>query len=81
MKRVVAITGVAGGIGRGTARVFYEAGWVVVGIDRKKADDVHDVHRFIHADISDTDAASASGRPAARITRFKPLAGTWSNGL
>lgn len=56
MKRVVAITGVAGGIGRGTARVFYEAGWVVVGIDRKKADDVHDVHRFIQADISDAEA-------------------------
>ncbi|HEX3359337.1 MAG TPA: SDR family oxidoreductase [Tepidisphaeraceae bacterium] len=56
MKRVVAITGVAGGIGRGTARVFYEAGWVVVGIDRKNADDVHDVHRFIHADISDDEA-------------------------
>ena len=56
MKRVVAITGVAGGIGRGTARVFYEAGWVVVGIDRKNADDMHDVHRFIHADISDADA-------------------------
>src|SRR5439155_25797177 len=56
MKRVVVITGVAGGIGRGTARVFYEAGWVVVGIDRKNADDMHDVHRFIHADISDADA-------------------------
>jgi NAD(P)-dependent dehydrogenase (short-subunit alcohol dehydrogenase family) len=56
MKRVVAITGVAGGIGRGTARVFYEAGWVVVGIDRKNADDVHDVHRFIHADISEDEA-------------------------
>ena len=56
MKRVVAITGVAGGIGRGTARVFYEAGWVVVGIDRKKADDLPDVHRFIHADISDDEA-------------------------
>jgi NAD(P)-dependent dehydrogenase (short-subunit alcohol dehydrogenase family) len=56
MKRVVAITGVAGGIGRGTARVFYEAGWVVVGIDRKKSADLPDVHRFIQADISDTDA-------------------------
>lgn len=56
MKRVVAITGVAGGIGRATARVFYEAGWVVVGIDRKGADDLHQVHRFIKADISDTEA-------------------------
>jgi glucose 1-dehydrogenase len=59
MKRVVAITGVAGGIGRATARVFYEAGWVVVGIDRKPGDDLHEVHRFIKADISETDSPHA----------------------
>jgi NAD(P)-dependent dehydrogenase (short-subunit alcohol dehydrogenase family) len=56
MKRVVAITGVAGGIGRATARVFYEAGWVVVGVDRKKSDGIPEVHRFIQADISDPEA-------------------------
>jgi len=56
MKRVVAITGVAGGIGRATARVFYEAGWVVVGVDRKNGQEHPDVHRFIHADISENEA-------------------------
>lgn len=53
MKRVVLITGVAGGIGRATARVFADAGWTVVGVDRRpEADDVG-VDHFINADIAD----------------------------
>jgi NAD(P)-dependent dehydrogenase (short-subunit alcohol dehydrogenase family) len=56
MKRVVAITGVAGGIGRATAKVFYEAGWLIVGIDRREPDDLDEIHRFVRADISETDA-------------------------
>ena len=56
MKRVVAITGVAGGIGRATVRVFRDAGWQVVGIDRRKPDDATEVDRFIQADIAETDA-------------------------
>ena len=56
MKRVVAITGVAGGIGRATAKVFYEAGWLIVGIDRRQPEDVDEVHRFVQADISETEA-------------------------
>lgn len=56
MKRVVAITGVCGGIGRATARVFYEAGWVVVGIDRREENVPEDVHQFIRADVSKVDA-------------------------
>jgi len=56
-KRVVAITGVAGGIGRATASVFRDNGWCVVGIDRRKADDLNgDVHHLIHADIAEADA-------------------------
>lgn len=55
MKRVVAITGVSGGIGSATARVFHEAGWTVVGVDRRK-DEAHEhVHQFIHSDVSEVD--------------------------
>jgi NAD(P)-dependent dehydrogenase (short-subunit alcohol dehydrogenase family) len=56
MKRVATVTGVCGGIGRATARVFYEAGWVVVGVDRSNKDVPDDVHQFIHADVSKVDA-------------------------
>lgn len=56
MKRVVAITGVAGGIGRATAKVFYEAGWLIVGIDRREPDNLDEIHRFVQADISETEA-------------------------
>ena len=53
MKRVVLITGVAGGIGGATAQVFGEAGWHVVGVDRHQADSVPGVAHFVHSDISD----------------------------
>lgn len=56
MKRVVTITGVCGGIGRATARVFYEAGWVVVGVDRREEDVPDDVHQFVRADVAKVDA-------------------------
>ena len=56
MKRVVLITGAAGGIGSATARVFADAGWHVVGVDRRRVDDLPGVAHFIHADISDPEA-------------------------
>jgi len=56
MKRVVAITGVAGGIGRATAGVFHDDGWTVVGIDRRNGSQTPPVDQFIKADISETDA-------------------------
>ena len=52
MKLVVLITGVAGGIGRATAQVFNEAGWHVIGVDKRCVDDLLGVAHFIHADIS-----------------------------
>lgn len=51
MKSVL-ITGVAGGIGSATARVFHRAGWHVIGVDRRHAT-VEGVHDFITADIAD----------------------------
>ena len=56
MKRVMAITGCSGGIGRATAKVFADAGWMVVGIDRRKDDVPESVEHFIHADVSDVAA-------------------------
>ena len=56
MKRVAAITGVNGGIGRATAKVFHEAGWCVVGVDRRAADVPDCVDHFINADVSHVDA-------------------------
>jgi len=55
-QRVVAITGVSGGIGRATAEVFANAGWRVVGIDRSKETAPGDLDQFIHADVSTVDA-------------------------
>lgn len=57
MKRVVLVTGVAGGIGGATARVFAEAGWHVVGIDRRESESPPPgVDHFIQADIAEPDS-------------------------
>ena len=53
-KRVVLITGAAGGIGRATVALFYEKGWRVIGVDRSAVyDSFPDDGIFIQADISD----------------------------
>lgn len=53
MKRVVLITGAAGGIGSATVQVFSDAGWQVIGVDRQPMDSLPGAARFIAADISD----------------------------
>lgn len=60
-KRVVLITGVAGGIGNSTAKVFWEAGWHVVGVDRRHVENELSawVDHFIYSDISNTGSAEA----------------------
>ena len=55
-QRVTLITGVCGGIGRATAKVFADAGWYVIGVDRRAEDVPSEVQQFIHADISETNA-------------------------
>ena len=53
MDKVVLITGVFGGIGYATARVFSNAGWRVIGVDRQvKEDDEGFLDYFIQKDIS-----------------------------
>ena len=58
-KRVVLITGVAGGIGAATAEVFQREGWHVVGVDRAQQQAPAGVDHYIHADISDIAANRA----------------------
>ena len=56
-QRIVAITGVAGGIGGASAKVFAEMGWHVVGIDRRAgAKDEARCDHFICADVAHEDA-------------------------
>ena len=55
-KRVVLVTGAAGGIGRATVDVFHGAGWRVVAVDRAPFGSDPDMDGiFIQADISDGD--------------------------
>lgn len=54
IKRIVLITGAAGGIGRATVNLFHEKNWVVIGVDRAKFSGVFPEDGvFIQADISD----------------------------
>jgi NAD(P)-dependent dehydrogenase (short-subunit alcohol dehydrogenase family) len=56
-QRIVAITGVAGGIGSATAQVFAEQGWHVVGIDRRAgAKNEAKCDHFIKADVAEEEA-------------------------
>ncbi len=55
MRRVVLVTGVAGGIGTATASVFSRAGWRVIGVDRWGAS-VAGVDMPMQADIGEASA-------------------------
>lgn len=53
-KRVMLITGAAGGVGRATVNLFAEAGWKVIGVDRNDFGETFPAQGlFIKADISD----------------------------
>jgi glucose 1-dehydrogenase len=52
-QRVMLITGAAGGVGRATVKVFSEAGWKVIGVDRAEfGPGFPEPGLFIQADIS-----------------------------
>ncbi len=54
MKSVL-ITGVCGGIGEATARLFLASGWKVFGVDIVNGDIVTDLNEFWQGDVSDFD--------------------------
>ncbi|MDJ0510391.1 MAG: SDR family oxidoreductase [Crocosphaera sp.] len=53
MKPVVMITGVAGGIGYGTAQYFTSQGWSVIGLDRQEKVDLGAIDHYFQTDVSD----------------------------
>lgn len=56
--KVVLVTGVAGGIGRATARLFGKEGWHVVGVDRDESSP-DAVDHFIQADVSEAKSSAS----------------------
>ncbi len=52
MNRVAVITGAAGGIGRATVKVFAEAGWETVAVDRQPASGFPEGVTFRQADVA-----------------------------
>jgi glucose 1-dehydrogenase len=55
-KRIVLITGAAGGIGRATVRLFTQKGWQVIGVDRADfGPDFPENGMFIQSDIAEPD--------------------------
>ncbi len=70
MNAVVVVTGATGGIGSATAGVFAEAGWTVVGIDRRDGER-QGIHRFFCADLTDEETSlrtfEAIGKETGRI--------------
>jgi NAD(P)-dependent dehydrogenase (short-subunit alcohol dehydrogenase family) len=62
MKKIVVITGAAGGIGHATAAVFNDAGWSVIGLDLRVCEARTSFYRFMQVDVakaSDCDDAFA----------------------
>jgi glucose 1-dehydrogenase len=59
MKPTALITGAAGGIGRATVRVFLDAGWGVVAVDRSTSPEIPDGARFRQMDVSEPDAVAS----------------------
>ena len=56
MKRVVLITGAAGGIGRATVEVFDAQGWDTIAVDRQQATGFPKTVTFRQADVADPES-------------------------
>jgi len=67
--RILLITGAAGGIGKATVKVFAEAGWQVIGVDRKsKYVGFPEEGMYIQADISLSEALEGIYRKVEDFT-------------
>lgn len=69
MKRVVAVTGVAGGIGSRVARAFAGAGWYVAGVDLAEPP-TDSVDRFVRLDLAGEDAEDALAELMGSLERL-----------
>ena len=68
-KRIVLITGAAGGIGSATVKLFYEKKWVVIGVDRDNFEGEFPADGlFIQADISDPNQLTEIYQKVKRFT-------------
>ncbi len=61
MSQVVAITGVAGGIGAATAARFHEAGWAVAGVDLVESSAATPLVAFARLDLRNAGAGADLG--------------------
>ena len=69
-KRVVMITGAAGGVGRATVETFAEKGWRVIGVDRAEFGEGFPADGlFIQADISEPRNFETIFEQAMRFTK------------
>lgn len=68
-KRMMLITGAAGGVGRATVSLFVESGWQVIGVDRNDfGEGFPKQGLFIKADISDPKSLETVYQQASNIT-------------
>lgn len=68
-KRVMLITGAAGGIGRACVQLFAESGWRVIGVDRNPFGEGFPADGlFIQADIADPAAVEKIIRETEQVT-------------
>jgi NAD(P)-dependent dehydrogenase (short-subunit alcohol dehydrogenase family) len=74
LNKIVLITGVNGGIGTATAKLFAKKRWHVIGIDKRKVELPSWIHHFIKADVSNMRAwEKISGEIAKREGRIDVL--------
>jgi NAD(P)-dependent dehydrogenase (short-subunit alcohol dehydrogenase family) len=55
MEQIALITGVSGGIGSATSKLFFENGWHVIGVDLQNPDTFDYINHFFKADLSNSD--------------------------
>ncbi len=73
MTRVVAITGIAGGIGAATAAIFHDAGWSVAGVDLVDPPATAPKVAFAKVDLRDGAVGDALSRFFAGLSRLDAL--------
>jgi glucose 1-dehydrogenase len=71
MERVMLITGAAGGVGRGTVKIFTDYGWKVIGVDRKDFGEGFPANgKFIQAEISNPEGL---GTLFEQVKKISPI--------